>query len=100
MSDINLKNIEIILHRKKYYVQLNYTISTFREICKNINSSDISFFLDIEYCDYINNALKNFDGVMDKHIQVCFTSLKNASDFANWLESKILMKKLINQKED
>jgi hypothetical protein len=99
MSSFNFKSFEIIPYKKKYYIQLNYTIGLLEGICIQTRSESISFLLNISYNDYVNIALKKYDGEMDKKIEVCFTSLKNVNDFVDWLTSKMVLQKLKGSKD-
>lgn len=99
MSSFNFKLIKVVKYGRKYYMQLHYQIGILDGICIQERSESISFLLDIPYCDYINVALKKYDAIMDKKIEVCFKSEKNANEFSDWLTSKMVLQKLKGSKD-
>lgn len=80
--------------KKKYYMQLNYVIGSFKETYNELDNDNISFLLNIPYYKYINTAFKQFNASMDDRREIFFTKMKDAKLFANWLESYIIIDNL------
>lgn len=94
MDGFNLKEIGILQCKRRYYIELYYTIGCFKEISNISDAEHISFLLGIPYHKYINIAFKKFNATMGKDREIYFTSLKDINNFADYLDSFLVMDKL------
>jgi len=60
-------------------------------------SATICYLLNIKYYEFVNAMLKEYKGFLISDKTICFKTRENCQKAIDWLESRLLMRKLKEQ---